>query len=89
MNATFLKFLQEVLLGLLIMEPNVRKGNGIRRKRIGTLKRILAQSGFMHFGCHVRSIREREREKEQQSQPKNKNRKERKRHMHEHVTCKI
>ena len=73
------------------MEPNARKGNGIRRRRIGTLKRILAQSGFMHFGCHVRSMSvcEREREREQQSQPKNKNRKERKRRMHEHVTCKI
>ena len=66
MNATFLKFLQEVLLGLLIMEPNVRKGNGIRKRRIGTLKRILAQSGFMHFGCHVRSMSEREREREKE-----------------------
>ena len=48
------------------MEPNARKGNGIRRRRIGTLKRILAQSGFMHFGCHVRSMSvcERERERE-------------------------
>ena len=39
MNATFLKVLKEVLLGLPIMEPNVKKENGIRRKRPGT-KRI-------------------------------------------------
>ena len=34
MNATFLKVLKEVLLGLPIMEPNVKRGNErIKRRR--------------------------------------------------------
>ena len=62
MNATFLKVLQEVLSGLLIMELNVKRGDMIRRRRPGT-KRISSQSGFTHFGCHgVVYLRERERE---------------------------
>ena len=36
MNATFLKVLQEVILGLLITEPNVEKRDRIRRRRLGT-----------------------------------------------------
>ena len=42
MNATFLKVLQEVISGLLVTKPNMKRGNGIRRRRTGTLKRILA-----------------------------------------------
>ena len=66
MNATFLKVLQEVLSGILIMELNVRRGNGIRRRRAGTLKRILARNGFMRFGCHAQFIREREKKRERE-----------------------
>ena len=42
MNTTFLKVLREVLTGLLITEPNVKKGKRIRRRRrrTRTLKRI-------------------------------------------------
>ena len=53
MNAMFLKVLQEVFSGILIMELNVRRGNGIRRRRTETLKWILAWSGFTRFGCHA------------------------------------
>ena len=62
MNAMFLKVLKEVLLGLPITEPNVKRGNGrIRRRRPGT-KRVPSRSGF-RFRCHAQSIRERERER--------------------------
>ena len=68
MNATFLEVLREVLSGLLIMEPNVKKRDGIKRRRTGTLKRIPAHSGFMRFGCHrtfyVKEREKRERERE-------------------------
>ena len=53
-------------MGLLIMEPNVKRGKRIRRRRrrIGTLKRILAWSRFA-LRCHgVVYPRERERERE-------------------------
>ena len=52
MNATFLEVLQEVLSGLLIMEPNVEGRDEIRGRRPRTLKRILSWSGFTHFGCY-------------------------------------
>jgi len=61
MNATFLKVLKEVLLGLPITEPNVKSGNGIRRRKPGT-KSVLNRSGFA-LGCHAQSIQEREKEK--------------------------
>ena len=71
MNATFLKVLQEVLSGLLIMELNVKRGDMIRRRRPGA-KRISSQSGFTHFGCHgVVYLREREREHNHNTETKN------------------
>ena len=83
MNAKFLKFLKEVLQGLPIMEPNVKKGNRIRRRKLET-KRVSCRSRFV-LGCHAQSIRERERERNKtQSQFKNNNEIV---HMHEHVTC--
>ena len=67
MNATFLEVLQEVLSGLLIMEPNVKKRDGIKRRRTRTLKRIPAQSGFMRFRCHSTVyVKERERERKRE-----------------------
>ena len=86
MNATFLEVLREVLSGLLIMEPNVKKRDGIKRRRTRTLKRIPAQSGFMRFRCHSTVYvkereRERERKRENTSQPETKNRKEKKRYV--------
>ena len=63
MNATFLKVLKEVLLGLPIMELNVKRGKGKIRRRKARTKKVLSQSGFV-LRCHVQSIRERERERE-------------------------
>ena len=55
MNATFLKVLKEVLLGLPITEPNVERGNRrIKRRRLRT-KMVLSRSGFA-LRCHVQSI---------------------------------
>ena len=67
-DATFLKVLKEVLLGLPIMESNVKRGNErIRRRRLET-KRIPSLSGFA-LRCHAQSIRERERKERETSQP--------------------
>ena len=68
MNTTFLKFLREVMTGLLIIEPNVKKEKRTRRRRrrrTRTLKRIPAWSRFA-LRCYsaVYPI-EREREKTQ------------------------
>ena len=71
MNATFLKVLKEVLLGLPITKPNVKKGDRIRKGgRIETLQRIQAWSRFA-LRCHSAVYpRERERERERiQAQP--------------------
>ena len=86
MNATFLKVLKEVLLGLPITKPNVKMGCKKVRRRLGT-KRVSSRSKFA-LRCHVQSIQEREREREREntSQPEQKERKENIR-MHEHVTC--
>ena len=54
MNAIFLKVLKEVLLDLPIMKLNVKRGNEIRRRRLGT-KRVLSQSRFM-LRCHAQSL---------------------------------
>ena len=49
-------------MGLLITEPNM-KGK-IRRRRLGTMKKISSQSGFVLFRCHSTVyLRERERER--------------------------
>ena len=61
MNAMFLKVLKEVLQGLPITEPNVKRGNEIRRRRPRT-KRVLGRSRFA-LGCHAQSSQERERER--------------------------
>ena len=80
MNATFLKVLQEVLSGLLIIEPNMERRVMIKRRRPET-KRVPSQSGFMCFGCHSAVYpREREREKHNPN-TKTKNRKEKKRYV--------
>ena len=73
-NTTFLKVLREVLTGLLITEPNVKKGKRTRRRgrrrrrrrrrRTRTSKRIPAWSRFA-LRCHSAVYpRERERERE-------------------------
>ena len=51
MNATFLKVLKEVLLGLPIMEPNVKKRCRKIRRRPKT-KRVPSQSRFT-LRCYV------------------------------------
>ena len=61
MNATFMKVLKETLLGLPITEPNIERGNGIRRRRPKT-KRVSSRSRFA-VGCHAQFIQEKEREK--------------------------
>ena len=61
MNATFLKVLKEVLLGLPITKPNVKRGCKKVRRRPGT-KRVSSRSKFA-LRCHVQSIQERERER--------------------------
>ena len=67
MNATFLKVLKEVLLGLPIMEPNVKRGNGRIRRRRPRTKKVSSWSGFA-LRCHTHSIQERERERGNTSQ---------------------
>ena len=62
MNATFLKVLKEVLLGLPITKPNVKRVCKKVRRRPGT-KRVSSRSKFV-LRCHVQSIQERERERE-------------------------
>ena len=68
------KVLQKVLLGLPITEMNMKKGDRIKSRRPRT-KRVPSLSGFMRFGCHAQSIRERERERENISQLDNKEKK--------------
>ena len=46
MNATFLKVLKKVLLGLPITKPNVKRGNGRIRRRRPRTKRVPSRSGF-------------------------------------------
>ena len=93
MNATFGEVLQEVLMSLLIMEPNMKRSR-IRGRCLET-KRVLRRSSFA-LGCHAQTIRERERERERergrQVEKHHHNRvpndrKERV-HMHEYVICK-
>ena len=70
MKARFMKVLKEVLLGIPITEPNVKRGNRRIRRRLRT-KRVPSWSGFV-LGCYVQSKRERERERERErntSQP--------------------
>ena len=77
MNATFLKVLKVVLLGLPITEPNVKRGCRKISRRLGT-KRVSSRSRFA-LRCHAKSIREREREREKERHIANrKNRKKRK-----------
>ena len=52
MNATFLNVLKEVLLGLPVTEPNVKRGNGRIKRRRPRTKRVLSWSGFA-LRCHV------------------------------------
>ena len=51
-NATFLKVLKKVLLGLPITEPNEKRGDRIKRRRLRT-KRVPSRSGLTRFGCHA------------------------------------
>ena len=60
MNTMFREVLQEVLMGLPIMEPN--KSGGRIKRRCPRTKRVSRWSGFM-LGCHAQSIQERERER--------------------------
>ena len=66
MNATFLKVLKEVLLGLPITEPIVKRGNKIRRRRPES-KRVPSHSRFA-LGCHAQSIKERERKRKKETE---------------------
>ena len=60
MNAMFRKVLREILMGFLIMEPNVKRGNGrIKRRWWPEKKRVSDRSRFAP-GCYMQSIRERE-----------------------------
>ena len=61
MNTTFGEVLQEVLLGLLFMEPNVKRSK--IRRRCPRTKRVPRLSGFA-LGCHTQTIRERKRGKQ-------------------------
>ena len=65
MNTTFRKVLQKVLIGLLITEPNVKRGNKRIKRRCLEMKRVLRRSRFA-FRCHAQSMRERERERERE-----------------------
>jgi len=63
MNATFRKVLREVLMGLFITEPNVKRGNGkVKRWRRPGTKKVPSRIRFV-LGCHAQSIWERERER--------------------------
>ena len=74
MNAMFLEVLQEVLSGLLIMEPNMEGRKRIRGRRPRTLKRILILCGFTCFRCQIAVyLRERERERTQRIEKKRNN----------------
>ena len=55
MNAMFLKLLKEILLGLPIMESNVKRGNRRIKRRRPETKRVPSRSGFV-FRCHAQSI---------------------------------
>ena len=61
MNTMVGEVLQEVLMGLLITEPDVKRSR--IRRRCPRMKRVPRQSGFMLW-CHAQTIRERERERE-------------------------
>ena len=89
MNTTFREVLWEVLKGLLITEPNVKRSR-IRGKCLGT-KRIPRWSGFV-LGCYAWRERERERQTEKHHHKEYpKKRKWKGTYawtMHKHVTCK-
>ena len=72
----FLKVLKEVLLGLPITEPNMKRGNGRIRGRRPETKRVPSQSRFA-LRCHAQSIREREGERMETHHKKKQNRKKR------------
>ena len=65
MNAMFLKVLEEVLLGPPIMEPNVKRGNRIKRRKPGT-KRVPSRNRLTRFRCHS-AVYQREREREREN----------------------
>jgi len=52
MNAMIRKVLKEVLMGLLIMEPNVKRGKINRRRWQPGTKRVSSWSRFV-LGCHA------------------------------------
>jgi len=59
MNATFGEVLREVLKGLLITEPNVKRSR--IRGRCPEMKKVPRWSRIA-LGCHAQTMRERERE---------------------------
>ena len=83
-------------MGLLIMEPNVKRGNGkIRRRGRPETKRVPSRIRFT-LVCHVQSIRERERERERKREREREREreravtieyKERKERVHMHEIC--
>ena len=64
MNAAPRKVLRKVLMGFLIMEPDMRRGRIRRRRCLGT-KRISGRSRLM-LGCHAQTNQKRERERERE-----------------------
>ena len=58
MNDMFGEVLQEVLMGLLITKPDVKRS---RIRRFPGTKKVLRRCGFA-LGCHVQTMREREKE---------------------------
>jgi len=64
MNAMFEEVLREVLTGLLITEPNVKRSR-IRGRWPGT-KRVSRRSRFA-LACHAQTIQEREKETNRKS----------------------
>jgi len=85
MNTTFGKVLREVLTGLLIMEPNVKR-SGIKR-RCPRTKRVLRRSWFA-LGCHVQTIRESERRRGRQTEKHHRNRYQKKKELKWYVCMK-
>ena len=68
MNATFLKVLKEILLGLPIMESNVKRGNRGSEEDDLKLRGFLAGVDLCLGAMHNLSEKEKEREKTHHNQ---------------------
>jgi len=61
MNATSRKVLLKVLMGFIIMEPDMRRSR-IRRRRCPEMKRVSGRSRLV-LRCHAQTIRKKEKER--------------------------